>query len=303
MSIGRWFSDHLDSCLDSLGRFVLSPLQNLMTLLVIAVALSLPAMLYLLIKSADAGIADFQQTADISVYFKPGTSEQVSLRVQTSVLSMPGVDAVRFLSADMALQEFRQYSGLGDAVSYLNDNPLPATLLVTPDSNYPNIDPLLKDIGELESVDQIQFDYLWLRRLESLLAIVERAVLVLAALLGLGVVLILGNTIRLEIESRRDEIIVVKLIGGTNAFVRRPLLYTGIWFGLLGALIAWFITNLFALLMAKPLSVLSELYLSESELIGLDSVDLLILLIIGLVLGLSGAWIAAARHLADIEPN
>ena len=303
MSIGRWFSDHLDSCLDSLGRFVLSPLQNLMTLLVIAVALSLPAMLYLLIKSADAGIADFQQTADISVYFKPGTSEQVSLRVQTSVLSMPGVDAVRFLSADMALQEFRHYSGLGDAVSYLNDNPLPATLLVTPDSNYPNIDPLLKDIGELESVDQIQFDYLWLRRLESLLAIVERAVLVLAALLGLGVVLILGNTIRLEIESRRDEIIVVKLIGGTDAFVRRPLLYTGIWFGLLGALIAWFITNLFALLMAKPLSVLSELYLSESELIGLDSVDLLILLIIGLVLGLSGAWIAAARHLADIEPN
>ena len=303
MSIGRWFSDHLDSCLDSLGRFALSPLQNLMTLLVIAVALSLPAMLYLLIKSADAGIADFQQTADISVYFKPGTSEQVSLRVQTSVLSMPGVDAVRFLSADMALQEFRHYSGLGDAVSYLNDNPLPATLLVTPDSNYPNIGPLLKDIGELESVDQIQFDYLWLRRLESLLAIVERAVLVLAALLGLGVVLILGNTIRLEIESRRDEIIVVKLIGGTDAFVRRPLLYTGIWFGLLGALIAWFITNLFALLMAKPLSVLSELYLSESELIGLDSVDLLILLIIGLVLGLSGAWIAAARHLADIEPN
>jgi len=303
ISPARWLSDHLDACLDSLGRFVRSPLQSLMTLLVIAVALSLPSMLYLLVKTTDASIGEFQQTADISVYFRPGSSEQTSLKVQAAVLSMPGVNAARFLSPDKALEEFQQYSGLGDTLSYLNENPLPATLLVTPDINLSDVEPLLKNIEQMESVDQVQFDYLWLKRLESLLFIVERAILILAALLGLGVILILGNTIRLEIESRRNEVVVVKLVGGTDAFVRRPLLYTGVWFGLLGALFAWFITNLFTLLMSGPLKSLSELYLSEATLIGLDTMDLLVLLGIGLTLGLLGAWIAAARHLSDIEPS
>lgn len=302
-SLARWLSNHLDSCLDSLGRFVRSPLQSLMTLLVIAVALSLPSMLYLLAKSANASIDDFQQTADISVYFTPGTSEQTSLKVQASVLLMPGVNAARFLSPNQALKEFQQYSGLGDTLSYLDENPLPATLLVTPDINSAEIENLLKTIEGMESVDQVQFDYLWLQRLESLILIVERAVLILSGLLGLGVILILGNTIRLEIESRREEVLVVKLVGGTDAFVRRPLLYTGSWYGLIGALMAWFITNLFAILMADPLQILSDLYLSESTLIGLDSMDLLILLAIGLALGLLGAWIAVARHLSEIEPS
>lgn len=303
VSPARWCSDHLDSSLDSLGRFLRSPLQSLMTLLVIAVALSLPSMLYLLVKSADASIGDFQQTADISVFFEQGTHEEVTSRGQISVLSMPGVNAARFLSPEKALEEFQQYSGLGDTLSYLNENPLPATLLVTPDIHFSNVEALLAAIEQMEAVDQVQFDYLWLRRLESLLAIVERATLILGALLGLGVILILGNTIRLEIESRRDEVIVVKLVGGTDAFVRRPLLYTGVWFGLLGALFAWFITNLFALLISQPLQALSSLYLSEAGLVGLDSLDLLVLLGIGLILGLLGAWIAAARHLAEIEPS
>lgn len=302
-SFSRWFSNHLDSCLDSLGRFILSPMQSLMTLLVIAVALSLPSMLYLLVKSANASIADFQQTADISVYFAADTLEETSLKVQASVLSMPSINAARFLSPDQALKEFQQHSGLGDALMYLDENPLPATLLVTPDINSSNIDGLLKQIEQMESVDQVQFDYLWLKRLESLIRIVERAVLILAGLLSLGVILILGNTIRLEIESRRDEVVVVKLVGGTDAYVRRPLLYTGSWYGLIGALLAWFITNLFAILMSEPLQTLSDLYLSESTLIGLDSFDLLILLVIGLVLGLLGAWIAVARHLSEIEPS
>lgn len=303
MPLTRWLSDHLDSCLDSLGRFLRSPLQSLMTLLVIAVALSLPSMLYLLVKTADANIADIHQTADISVYFKPGTPQQVSLRVQTSVLSLPAVKAARFLPPEKALEEFQQYSGLGETLAYLSDNPLPATLLVTPDIQLQDVEGLLSSIEKMESVDQVQFDYLWLQRLESLLAIIERAVLILAALLGMGVILILGNTIRLEIESRRDEVIVIKLVGGTDAFVRRPLLYAGVWYGVIGALIAWFITNLFALLMAEPLRALSHLYFAKSSLIGLDSLELVVLLVTGLFLGLLGAWLAVARHLSDIEPK
>lgn len=301
-AFGRFLSDHLDSCLDSLGRFIQAPLQSLMTLLVIAVALSLPAMLYLIVKSVDTSISDIQKTADISVYFMPSTPEQDSLEIQASILTMPGVNAARFLSPDQALKEFQAYSGLGETLLYLDDNPLPATLLVTPEVGFSGLQSLLEDIGALDSVDQVEFDYLWLQRLESLLAIVERAVLVLGALLGLGVILILGNTIRLEIENRRDEVIVVKLVGGTDAFVRRPLLYTGIWYGLLGALVAWFISNFFAYLMSTPLQTLSDLYLSDTHLGSLDSKDLLMMLAIGITLGLAGAWLAAARHLSEIEP-
>ena len=188
ISPGRWFSEHLDASLDSLSRFVRSPLQSLMTLLVVAVALSLPSILYLLVKTADTRMGEFEQTADISVYFEPGTSESVSLRVQAAVLSLPAANAVRFLSPDKALEEFQKYSGLGETLASLNENPLPATLLVTPEIETADIDQLIKSIEQMDAVDQVQFDYLWLQRLQSLLLIVERVILILAILLGLGVV-------------------------------------------------------------------------------------------------------------------
>lgn len=301
--LGRWFSDHLDSGVDSLTRLLRSPFQSLMTILVIAVALCLPSVLYVAVKSVDTGISHIQKTADISVYFKVGTEDQLSQNIQADILAMNAVEAVRFLTSDQALEEFQSYSGLGDALLYLEENPLPPTLLVTPKVDSDQIELLLESIRQFDSVDQVEFDYLWLKRLESLISILERAVVVLTALLSLGVILILGNTIRLEIENRREEIVVVKLVGGTNAFVRRPLLYSGIWYGALGALLAWFLTNLFSLLLSGPLSKLGELYFRDLSLTGLNSIDLLGLVFIGLLLGLLGAWLSAARHLAEIEPR
>lgn len=300
-SIKRWLSDHLDACLDSLGRFVLSPLQTLITLLVIAVALCLPSMLYMLVKSVESGMMNIQQSADISVYFSPEMDEEASLQVQTRILALDAVSAARYLSPDRALEEFKEFSGLGDALAELTENPLPATLLVTPEVNR-DVELLIDQIESMEGVDQVQFDYVWLQRLRALLAVVDQVSLVLALLLGVGVVLILGNTIRLEIENRREEVAVVKLVGGTNAYVQRPLLYTGVWFGLLGALVAWFLTNLFAWAMSAPLDALGQLYLRDLTLTGLDSLDLLALLGLGVLLGWLGAWIAAARHLSAIEP-
>lgn len=300
-SIKRWLSDHLDACLDSLGRFVLSPLQTVVTLLVIAVALCLPSMLYMLVKSVESGMMNIQQSADISVYFSPEIDEDDSLQVQTRILTLDAVSSARYLSPDRALEEFKEFSGLGDALAELSENPLPATLLVTPEVNS-DVELLIDQIESMEGVDQVQFDYVWLQRLRALLAVVDQVSLVLALLLGVGVVLILGNTIRLEIENRREEVAVVKLVGGTNAYVQRPLLYTGVWFGLLGALIAWFLTNLFAWAMSAPLDALGQLYLRDLTLTGLDSVDLLALLGLGVLLGWLGAWIAAARHLSAIEP-
>jgi len=300
-SFKRWLSDHLDACLDSLGRFIFSPLQTVITLLVIAVALCLPSMLYMLVKSVESGMINIQQSADISVYFSPSIDEETSLQVQSRVLALDSVLAARYLPPDKALQEFKEFSGLGDALAELSENPLPATLLVTPEMNR-DVEPLIEQIESIDGVDQVQFDYVWLQRLRALLAVVDQVALVLALLLGSGVILILGNTIRLEIESRREEVAVVKLVGGTNAYVQRPLLYTGVWYGLLGALIAWFLTNLFAWAMSAPLDALGQLYLRDLSLAGLDSMDLLVLLGLGVILGWLGAWIAAARHLSAIEP-
>jgi len=274
-----------------------------MTILVIAVALCLPAMLYMTVKSLESGIEHIQETSDISVYFKIGTADSESLKVQTDILSMDAVEAVRFFTPDQALEEFQAYSGLGESLLFLDENPLPATLLVTPRIDLTDIQSIIDSIQQFKAVDQVKFDYLWLQRLESLLTIFERAVLALTALLGLGVILILGNTIRLEIESRREEIVVVKMVGGTNAFVRRPLLYSGIWYGVLGALAAWFLTNLFALILSAPLSRLGDLYFRNLSLSGLNSLDFVGLLLIGLVLGILGAWLSTARHIAEIEPS
>ncbi len=298
----RGINEHVDACMDSLRRLLNAPLHSLMTLLVIAVALSFPAMLYMMVKSIDQSIAEVHHSADISVYLEPGTSPQQSMDVQARIIAEPGVEAARFLSPQKALQEFQQYSGLGDVLTHLSDNPLPPTLLVMPKLDHADISGLIHRLAQFERVDQVEFDYLWVQRLQALVATAEKMVTSLTALLGLGVILILGNTIRLEIENRREEVVIIKLVGGTDAYVRRPLIYTGAWYGLVGATLAWCVTNLFALAMSAPLDSLGGLYLTDLSLAGLHSRDLLILILIGLFLGISGAWLAVARHLASIEP-
>src|ERR1700687_4964453 len=196
--------------------------------------------------------------------------------------------------------------GRGEALQALKDNPLPHVLHVRPkaeDSSAAALESLRRYFGAWPEVDLVQVDSEWVMRFNAILEVLRRLLLIAAALLGLGVLAVIGNTIRLEIPGRRAEIEVTKLVGGSNSFVRRPFLYTGVLYGLGGALLAWGIVAIAVAVLGDPVATLARLYGSRYVLRGPSRDDIGILLGAGAALGGLGAWISAARHLRSIEPR
>jgi cell division transport system permease protein len=240
----------------------------------------------------------------VSLFLVDGVEDVAARRLAGELEARADVTSVRFVSRAAALEEFVTHSGLGDLVASLPENPLPQVLILEPAfEDAQRVEALERDLAELPAVDEVLVDTRWLQRLQSIMALARRAVQFLAALLVAAVVLVVGNTIRLTIESRRDEVIITKLVGGSNAFVRRPMLYTGLWYGFGGGLVAGALVALGIALLRPPVDALARAYDSRFELIGLGLVDSLQLALFGASLGLVGAWLAAARHLRDIEPR
>lgn len=298
---------HRETLRASLVKMLHEPMQTVLTVMVIAIALALPASLYLTVDNVQQLGSNFESSAQITVFVNKGAKPEAIEGLEKKLNGMTGVNSVEYISAQQALLEFKALSGFGSALRYLEDNPLPAVFLVQPmmegEVDLVQTQKIITDITALPVVDDVQIDMAWLQRLHSLIEMGHKIVLALGITLGIGVLLVIGNTIRLAIESRRNEIIVVKLVGGTNAYVRRPFLYTGLLLGLFGALIASIM--LFSCLMWISSSVenLASLYQSQYRLQGLGITGFLSLMLIGGVFGLGGAWIAVSRHLRDIEPR
>ncbi len=300
-------SHHRDTIRISLKKMMREPLQTIMTVAVIAIALALPSALYLAVENVQRLGDSFQSSAQITVYVEGGAKQQAIDNLQNELQAMPAVTSVTYISAKQALLEFKALSGFGSALRYLEDNPLPAVFLVQPTVSEPvdmvQTEKLLASIKELPNVDDVQIDMQWLQRLHSLTEMGQKIVLALGATLGLGVLLVIGNTIRLAIQSRRDEIIVVKLVGGTNAYVRRPFLYNGVLLGLFGALLASIMLYSSLLWISSSIADLADLYQSHYRLAGLGILRFFLLMCLGGFFGLAGAWIAVSKHLKDIEPK
>lgn len=298
---------HRETLRASLVKMLHEPMQTVLTVMVIAIALALPASLYLTVDNVQQLGSNFESSAQITVFVNKGAKPEAIEGLEKKLNGMAGVTSVEYISAQQALLEFKALSGFGSALRYLEDNPLPAVFLVQPmmegEVDLVQTQKIITDIKALPVVDDVQIDMAWLQRLHLLIEMGHKIVLALGITLGIGVLLVIGNTIRLAIESRRNEIIVVKLVGGTNAYVRRPFLYTGLLLGLFGALIASIM--LFSCLMWISSSVenLASLYQSQYRLQGLGITGFLSLMLIGGVFGLGGAWIAVSRHLRDIEPR
>ena len=298
---------HRETLRASLVKMLHEPMQTVLTVMVIAIALALPASLFLTVDNVQQFGSNFESSAQITVFANKGAKPEAIEDLEKKLNGMTGVNSVEYISAQQALLEFKALSGFGSALRYLEDNPLPAVFLVQPmmegEVDLVQTQKIITDITALPVVDDVQIDMAWLQRLHSLIEMGHKIVLALGITLGIGVWLVIGNTIRLAIESRRNEIIVVKLVGGTNAYVRRPFLYTGLLLGLFGALIASIM--LFSCLMWISSSVenLASLYQSQYRLQGLGITGFLSLMLIGGVFGLGGAWIAVSRHLRDIEPR
>lgn len=299
-----WRRHHSQSAADSLARVLQAPVSSMMTWLVIGIAIALPSGLWVLLDNVTVLSERLDTPTQLSLFLDDAVDDEQAFSLAAQLRQRADVREVIFLDRDAALAEFAQRSGMLEITDSLTDNPLPHLLLLTPAAEAPALlQTLQRDMASLPDVQEVLLDTLWLQRLQSLMDLGRRAVQLLAVLLLAAVVLILGNTIRLAIESRREEIIIIKLVGGSDPFVRRPLLYTGLWFGLGGGVVAALLVVMGTALLAPAVETLARSYQSEFLLTGLGVVDSLQLVLLGGLLGLLGAWLAVARHLRAIEPR
>ncbi len=301
-----WFLRHIQVALSSLGRMSRAPIGTLMTATVIGIAVSLPAGMWVLLDNVKQISGSWDGAASISMFLKTDTPDADIDRLVARLDAMPEISEVQLITRDDALVEFQQFSGFGKALDVLQENPLPPVLIVTPTLKHSapaEAEILLKKLNGESNTEFAQLDLEWVRRFHAITEIAVRAVIVLASVLSLAVLLIIGNTIRLEIQNRHDEIEITKLIGATNTFIRRPFLYIGFWYGLLGGAIAWFLVTVSLWLLAGPIEKLTGLYQSEFRLDVLSLPTTTVLLVGTAILGLLGALIAVGRHLHAIEPE
>jgi len=300
-----WFGRHVTVAKSSFGRLVRQPFASLMIIMVIAVTLALPAALNLAIKNFAAISGSWDEALDFSVFLRKSVTVSEAEGLARLIAQRADVADVKLIKADDALEEFKRQSGFGDALDQLSTNPLPHTLVVRPGpaNTAQSMILLREELSRLPETELVQVDTEWVQRFHAILEIAQRTVTIAAGLLGLAIIVIIGNTIRLEIQNRRDEIEVTKLIGASNAFVRRPFLWSGFWYGLFGSLLALALVQYGLFLLQPAIGRLAGLYQSGITVLTLDLRDGLAIVGIGVGLGLAGSWLAAARHMRAIEPK
>ncbi len=301
-----WLTRHAQTLVGSLGRLSQHSLATLLTTLVIGIALALPACLHLLVTNAQRAVGGWNRTVSVSVYLKRPTAADEARRIAERLRQRRDIAEVDLVTAEEALKTFRNDSGFGAAIDALNENPLPHALVLLPAVEYAtpeHLASLAAELRKLPSVDVVQLDTAWVERLAAILDAIRRGVLLAAGLLAAGILVIVGNTIRLDIQNRRDEIEVTKLVGGSDGFVRRPFLYSGVWYGIGGGILAWVLTAIVLAALRDPVARIAGLYGSGFELSGLGLEAGGMLVGAGILLGWLGSYLAATRHLRQIEPT
>jgi cell division transport system permease protein len=300
-----WCLQHVQALVFSLGQLWHNPLASLLTAAVIGISLALPAGFYVILENAHYLSASWGGSVQIAAFLKMDIDDDAARRLAQKLAQRAEIQEVKLISRNEALEEYHQHSGFAEALEVLEDNPLPALLLIRPRldavSNQ-SAEALLEMLKDLPEIDTAQYDQQWVQRLNAIIRIVQRAVAILAVFLATAVMLIIGNTIRMLIYHRRSEIEIAKLFGATDSFIRRPFLYSGIWYGLGGGLIAWLLVTAALTLLAQPVGDLTRLYTSSYILIGLSLRNSLLVILGGVLFGLIGSWVALQRYLKAIEP-
>lgn len=301
-----FFADHLRQCVNSLGNLYRTPFASLMTIGVLGFSITLPSTLYIMVENTEQVTEEWQQASEISLFLRTNVNETQAQQLVARLSTWDEISQVKYVSADEGLQEFQRLSGLGEALQYLDENPVPATVLVVPNSKHATptaagilLDKLIKE----REVDIGKLDIEWLERLYGLLAIAKELVYLLAILLFFAVVLIIGNTIRLNILNQRDEILVMKLVGATDAFIQRPFLYTGFWYGLLGGIMAWLTVSVILLWIGWSLESFMRQYSIQLDITGMNINALGVMLLVSIMLGLMGSFLSVQKHVNEIEPE
>jgi len=305
MSPGSWLTRHAQNAIGALGTLSRNPVATALTVTVIGIALALPAALGVLVQSGRSLAGGWADVRDFSVYLAPGVALDRAESLAGELRANPGVASVRLIPAETAAAELGKDPGFAGAMAALESNPLPHTLVVRPQDSLDgeSLEALGAEVRGAPGVDLVKLDLQWVERLNALLDFLRRLGLMIGGLLIAAVIIVVGNTIRLDIQNRSAEIEVAKLLGATDAFVRRPFLYLGLWYGILGGLVAvlLLLTGLWAL--GGPIARLAGLYGSSFELGGASGSSVLAVLAGGVLAGWGGAWMAVSRHLAAIQPK
>lgn len=283
-----------------------NPISNFMTILVIAIALALPAGLQILLDNGKALSQSWDGASRISLYLKTDLQQAQLDSLAERVRQIDGVAKVDVIDQSQALSDFKERSGFADAIAQLDNNPLPPVLVIQPAATHTSpqaSELLLSEFNTIREVELAQLDLDWVRKLYALLQLAEKAASALGLALAIAVLLIVGNTIRLSVQNRRDEIEVVKLVGATDAFIRRPFLYTGFWYGLLAGVTCWVILTISLFWLRDPVANLAGLYQSQFAIQGLNLLQSLQLIGVSCFLGLLGSWLSVGRHIRQIEPR
>ncbi len=302
----HWAQHHRKVARATFIQLVKQPFTSIFTCFVIGVALVLPVLLSVLLSNLSHINQAWDGSPQITLLLKKGVPSLDAGVLANQIEAKAHVSSSVLIDKDAALEDFKQRFDFSDAIDFLDENPLPHVIIVRLNINTGELDLIetLRDqLIKLPEVDSAILDSAWVQRLHALTELVQSAVWIIATILSLTVILVLGNTIRLAIENRKEEIVVMKLVGGTDAFVRRPFLYMGLFFGLGSSIMAWCLTHWVLYLLNEPIETLAQSYQFDFSLSGLNFISTLSLLIFGLSLGWLSAWLAVRKHLGDIEPD
>ena len=285
---------HAHALFSSLGRLVASPFTSIMTIAVLAIAISLASGFYILVENLQQLTVNLETSNRISLFLRDDVSDAHANKLAESIRQNPNIQDVELITKEQALAEFKTYSGFGAAINAVEKNPLPIVIQVLPKNTLEDkqgLQTLLKSFQQSPEVDFAQMDLKWVERLQSIIEVARLLASLLNLMLGAAVCFVIGNTIRLELHTRRDEVVIAKLVGATNSFIQRPFLYTGFWIGFISGVSAWFIVTVMMLILRQSVEKLSGLYEGGFHLLFLSFTETLALIGISSALGVLGSWV------------
>jgi cell division transport system permease protein len=297
---------HAHALFSSLGRLVATPFTSIMTIAVLAISMALASGFYIMVINVQQLTANLESSNQISLFLNDEVSNDSAAELANNIRQNPNVQTVKIISKEQALAEFKTYSGFGAAIDVLDKNPLPIVLQVLPKNSLQDkqeLERLFKTLDEFKEVDYAQVDMQWVERLQSIVEVARCGTALFSFMIGIGVLFIIGNTIRLELHNRRDEVMISKLVGATNGFIRRPFLYTGFWIGFISGVSAWFINAILMLILRQPVEKLSGLYEGDLHLVFLSFTETVELLAIASFLGIFSSWAVLIVQLRHTRPE
>lgn len=296
-----WARRHAFSLLSSLGSLTRQPIASSMTVIVLAVALTLPTALHVTLDNIERISDSWERLDTLSVFLNPDVGADEAMRLATRYGSWSEISAVDPVSPESGLAELSGQLDLGDLSEQIEDNPLPWVLEITPATDIAAAT-LVNRLEREDEVEMVMVDLQWLERLDALVDLISQLVVLLALLFAVGVAFIIANTIRMDIQNRREEIEVMALVGATAGFIRRPFLYTGLWYGLLGGSLAWLLVRVGLVALSGPIARLSGSYHTDFQLHP-PAPEITLLLILGAGLfGVLGSWLVVGQHMRRINP-